>query len=274
MDFMPSDKAAAFAGSLAEHYDRYLVPLNFAPYADVVAEHAKALGPRRVLETAAGTGVLTEALARTLPSDTAITATDLNQAMIDRGKTRPGMARVTWRQADALELPFPDGVFDLILCQFGVMFFPDKRASFRECGRLLSPGGTYLFVLWDDWATQPDAPLGIAARTVGALLNRAPNTLLNPDYFDEPAIRSDLAAAGFHDVTFERVMRPARAPSAREAAVMTVHGSLLRTAIEASNAVHLGEATDAVEHALSARFGAGAVDGKNHALIVTTAMPR
>ena len=270
---MSSDKAAAFAGSLAEHYDRYLVPLNFAPYADVVAERARELRPRRVLETAAGTGIVTEALARTLPSDTAITATDLNQAMIDRGKVRPSMARVTWQQADALKLPFPDGAFDLILCQFGVMFFPDKRASFRECRRLLGSGGTYLFVLWDDWATQPDAPLGIAARTVGALLNRAPNTLLNPDYFDEPAIRADLAAAGLHDVTFERVTRPAHAPSTREAAVMTVHGSLLRTAIEAANAASLGEATDAVERALTARFGAGAVDGKNRALIVTAMMP-
>lgn len=270
---MSSDKAAAFAGSLAEHYDRYLVPLNFAPYADVVAGRARELRPRRVLETAAGTGIVTEALARTLPSDTAITATDLNQAMIDRGKVRPGMARVTWQQADALKLPFPDGAFDLILCQFGVMFFPDKRASFRECRRLLDTRGTYLFVLWDDWATQPDAPLGIAARTVGALLNRAPNTLLNPDYFDELAIRADLAVAGFHDVTFERVMRPAHAPSTREAAVMTVHGSLLRTAIEAANAASLGEATDAVERALTARFGTGAVDGKNRALIVTATMP-
>ena len=269
---MTIDKAAAL-GSMAEHYDHYLVPLNFAPYADVVAERAKELRPHRVLETAAGTGVVTEALARTLPSDTAITATDLSQAMIDRGRARPGMARVTWRQADALKLPFHDGAFDLIVCQFGVMFFPDKRASFRECRRLLSPGGTYLFVLWDDWAAQPDAPSGIAARTVGALLNRAPNTLMNPDYFDEPAIRSDLAAAGFRDVTFDRVMRPARAPSAREAAVMTVHGSLLRTAIEAADAVRLDQATDAVERALSARFGVGAVDGKNHALIVTTTIP-
>lgn len=217
---MSIDKAAAFAGSLPEYYDRYLVPLNFAPYAEVVAERATRLRPRRVLETAAGTGVATEALARTLPADTAITATDLNQAMIDRGKARPGMARVAWQQADALKLPFGDGTFDLIVCQFGVMFFPDKRASFRECWRLLDHGGAHLFVLWDDWAIQPDAPLGIAARTVGALLKRDPSTLLNPGYFDEPTIRADLAAAGFHDVKVERVARPARAPSAREAAVI------------------------------------------------------
>jgi SAM-dependent methyltransferase len=266
---MSSDKAAAFGGSLAEYYDRYLVPMNFAPYADVVAERVAQLRPRRILETAAGTGVLTEALARTVPSDTTITATDLNQAMIDLGKTRPGMARVTWQQADALKLPFDDGAFDLIVCQFGVMFFPDRRVSFRECWRLLSRGGTYLFVVWDGWATQPDAPLGIANRTVGAVLKRDPNTLGSPGYFDETVIRADLAAAGFQAATVERVTRPARAATAREAAVIVVHGSLLRTAIEASDPSRLGEATDAVEAALSARFGPGAVDGQNRALIVT-----
>lgn len=130
---MSGDKASAFAGSLAEHYDRYLVPLNFAPYADIVAERAMRLRPRRVLETAAGTGVVAEALARLLPPDVAIAATDLNQAMIDRAQARLGMSRVAWQQADALRLPFGDSTFDLIVCQFGVMFFPDKRASFREC---------------------------------------------------------------------------------------------------------------------------------------------
>jgi SAM-dependent methyltransferase len=206
-------KAAAFAGSLAEHYDRYPVPLNFAPHPDVVAERAKELRPRRVLETAAGTGVVTEALARTLPSDTAITATDLNQAMIDRGKVRRGMARVMWRQ-DAPKLPFPDGVFDLILCS-------SVRRS-ASAGACSAPAGHTCPCCW---TTGPYSRCAARDRRPngGALLNRVPNTLLNPDYFDEPAIRSDLAAAGFHDVTFERVMRPARAPSAREAAVMTVH---------------------------------------------------
>ena len=129
---MTDHKVAAFAGRLGEFYDRYLVPLNFAPYAEVVADRARGLRPRRVLETAAGTGVVTEALSRSLPSDVAITATDINLAMIERGKARPGMERVVWRQADAMKLPFPDAAFDLVVCQFGVMFFPDKRASFRE----------------------------------------------------------------------------------------------------------------------------------------------
>jgi ubiquinone/menaquinone biosynthesis C-methylase UbiE len=147
---MTDDKIAAFAGTLAEFYDRYLVPLNFARYAEVVADRLNSIRPHRVLETAAGTGVVTEALSRILPSDVTITATDINLPMIERGKARPGMDRVVWQQADAMKLPFAAASFDLIVCQFGVMFFPDKKASFREAFRVLTPGGTYLFALWDD----------------------------------------------------------------------------------------------------------------------------
>ena len=271
---MTSDKVAAFGGTLAEFYDRYLVPMNFAPYAEIVANRAKALLPRRVLETAAGSGIVTEALARTLPTDVTITATDLNVPMIERGKVRPGMERVNWQQADAMKLPFLDGAFDLIVCQFGVMFFPDKRASLDESFRVLTPGGTYLFVLWDDHANMSNSPNWIAAQTVGHMLRRDPRTLLAPGYFDEPTIRADLAAAGFRDVRVDRIAQPARAASARDAAVISVQGSLLRTAIEAADPSRLAEATKAVERAMWTRFGDGPVEGETRALIVTTTKPR
>ena len=271
---MTDDKAAAFAGTLAEFYNRYLVPFLFAPYAEVVADRANGLRPRRVLETAAGTGVVTEALSRTLPSDVVITATDLNLPMIERGKARPGMERVVWQQADAMKLPFSDAAFDLIVCQFGVMFFPDKQASFRESFRVLAPSGTYLFVLWDDWATMADSPNWTAALAVGDMLGRDPHTLLNPGYFDEPTIRADLEAVGFRDVSIDRIARPSRAASARDAAVITVQGSLLRTAIEAADSSRLGEATDAVERIMRTRFGEGTVEGTNKALVVTTTKPQ
>jgi SAM-dependent methyltransferase len=184
------------------------------------------------------------------------------------------MERVHWQQADAMQLPFPDSAFDLIVCQFGVMFFPDKRASFKESLRVLTPGGTYLFVLWDDYANMSDSPLWIAAQTVGDMLRRDPHTLVNPGYFDEPSIRADLAAAGFRDVKVDRIVRMARAASAQDAAVITVQGSLLRTAIETADPSRLTEATKAVEEVMFARFGEGPVEGETKALIVTTTKPQ
>ena len=270
---MSEDKQRVFSGSLPEFYDRYIVPMNFAPYARILADRAKVLAPSRVLETAAGTGILTQNLVRTLPAGVAITATDLNQAMIDLARAKSGMADVTWRQADAMKLPFPDGSFDLIVCQFGVMFFPDKPAAFREASRVLRLGGAFLFAVWDSYKTMNKSPLAIAAGVAGDMLGREPLSLLSPPYHDEKAIRADLAAAGFGAVQVERISQPCRAPSARDAAVITVQGTMIRAAIEAADPARLGEVTDAVERVMLARFGSGPVEGEMNALIVTAEKP-
>lgn len=266
---MPEDTDAAFRATYAELYDRHLVPLLFAPYAVYLADRVKALKPRSVLEIAAGTGILTQALVQTLPAKVAITATDLSQPMIDRARAKSAGTRITWQQADALQLPFPNESFELIVCQFGVMFFPDKRASFREAARVLSRRGHYLFAVWDDWKKMPQAPLAIAADVVAAMLGCDPASLVNPAYHDETTLRQDLAAAQFQQIKVERPMLPAAAESAHEAAVATVHGSLIRTVIETQYPGRLDEATDAVEGALLAKFGQGMVAGWNSALIVT-----
>ena len=265
---MAEDADAPFRATYAELYDRYLVPLLFAPYAGYLAERVKEHKPRSVLETAAGTGILSRALARALPVGVAITATDLNQPMIDRARIKSAGTRITWQQADAMQLPFPNESFELIVCQFGVMFFPDKQASFREAARVLTRRGKYLFAVWDDWKRMPDAPLAIAADVVAAMLGCDPASLVNPAYHDETTLRQDLAAAQFQQIKVERVMLPATAASAREAALATVHGSLIRTVIEAEHPGRLDEATNAVEHAFNAKFGKGAVAGQSSALIV------
>ncbi len=265
---MPEDTDAAFRATYAELYDRYLVPLLFAPYARCLADRVKALKPRRVLETAAGTGILTNALVQTLPAETAITATDMNQPMIDRALAKSPQPRVTWQQADAMQLPFASESFELIVCQFGVMFFSDKRASFREAARVLAPGGHYLFAVWDDWKKMPEAPLGIAADVVGTMLGCDPASLVNPAYHDETTLRQDLAAAQFQRIEIERIALPATASSAREAALAAVHGSLIRSVIEARHPGRLEEATNAVEGALLAQFGRGAIAGRTTALTV------
>jgi hypothetical protein len=153
------------------------------------------------------------------------------------------------------------------------MFFPDKQASFRECFRVLAPGGTFLFLVWEDYATMTNSPVWMAAVKVAEMLGRNPQTLVSPGYHDEPTIRADLAAAGFRNVNIEHAIRPAKAASAREAAIMTVQGSLVRSAIEAADASRLVEATDAVEQVMRARFGDGPIEGEAKALIVTTAKP-
>ena len=184
-----------------------------------------------------------------MPAGVLITATDLNQAMIDRAMAKPGVADITWQQADGMELPFPDESFDLIVCQFGVMFFPDKQASFREASRVLQHGGTHLFAVWNDWKKMPNAPLAIAADVVAEMLGCDPSSLVNPPYHHEDTIRVDLCAAGFRRVDIQRITPSAEAASAQEAAVATVDGSLIRTAIEAADPERLEEATDAVEQA-------------------------
>jgi SAM-dependent methyltransferase len=266
-------KQGSFIGSFPEYYDRYLGPMQFAPYARILADRAKALAPSCVLETAAGTGILTQELVRRLPSGVMITATDLNQPMIDHARAKPGTAGVTWQQADAMNLPFPDWKFDLIVCQFGVMFFPDKQTAFRDASRVLRPGGKFLFSVWDDYRTMGDAPIAIAAGVAGSMLGREPLSLLSPPYHDEDIIRADLMAAGLGAVQVERMSQPARAASARDAAVITVQGSMIRTAIEAADPGRLNVAVDAVERVMLARFGSGPVEGATNALIVTAEKP-
>jgi hypothetical protein len=149
------------------------------------------------------------------------------------------------------------------------MFYPDKPASFREAKRVLAPEGAYLFVVWEDYRAMPDAPMWIASQTVGDMIGRDPLTLLSPGYYEEAAIRADLATAGFSSISVERVIRPSRANSARDAATIVVHGSLLRAAIEAWDASRLDEATAVVERVMRVRFGDGPVNGETKALMIT-----
>ena len=157
-----------FAGSIPENYDRYLVPLIFESFAQDIAQRAGALSPRSVLETAAGSGVVTRALTPRLSPDASYAVTDLNQPMLDYAATRqPADNRISWRQADALTLPFEDAAFDLVCCQFGVMFFPDRQAGYREAKRVLKPGGYFLFTVSAAGSVHPAAFLWWRRRAQG-----------------------------------------------------------------------------------------------------------
>src|SRR5262245_59228487 len=142
------DVDKVFSGSIQEIYETYLVPLIFEPYAADLVNRLASRSLTRVLELAAGTGVVTRRLAAALPEHVSIIATDLNQSMLDHASTLAINRSVEWRQADALQLPFETSTFDAVVCQFSVMFFPDKAKAFSEARRVLRPGGVFMFSVW------------------------------------------------------------------------------------------------------------------------------
>jgi SAM-dependent methyltransferase len=259
-----------FAGSIPAIYDTYFVPLIFAPYAADLARRLSARPPARLLEIAAGTGAVTRAMAAALPESTTIIATDLNQAMLDQAMAVGTRRAVEWRQADAMQLPFGDGEFDTVVCQFGAMFFPDKAKAFSEARRVLKPGGVFVFNVWDrieenefaDVVTQalatvfPQDPPRFMARTPHG-------------YFERAAIERDLANGGFTaSAQMETVAARSKADSPRVPAIAYCQGTPLRSEIETRDAARLEEATEVATQALAERFGRGAVDGKIQAHVV------
>lgn len=263
-----------FAGSIPALYDRCLGPLLFEPYAGDMARRAAALAPNDVLETAAGTGIVTAALARALP-EARIVATDLNQAMLDVAAGRFGSRSVEFRTADAQALPFADSSFDLVVCQFGAMFFPDRVTAYRDARRVLRPGGRFLFNVWDRLEENPasDAP----ARAVAALFPDDPPDFLRRvpfSYFDTAEVERDLRAAGFARVEAETVrLRHGRASPA-DAAAGLCQGSPLRSEIEARDPARLAEATAAAEEALTAMSRDGKVDAQMSAHVFMAGVER
>lgn len=269
MDNTDTDKV--FAGSIPKLYDTYLVPLIFEPYASDIAQRLRSRPLSRVLEIAAGTGVVTRALSAALPDGVSIVATDLNQAMLDQAATVETTRAIEWRQADAMQLPFPDAGFDAVVCQFGVMFFPDKAKAFSEALRMLRPGGVFIFNVWDRIEenefsdTVTNALANLFPENPPRFLARTPH-----GYHDPRAIAHDLAQGGFlAPPRIDTVAARSRAASARIPAMAFCQGSPLRNEIEAHDVTRLGEATDIAEEAIVRRFGRGPVDGKIQAHVIT-----
>jgi ubiquinone/menaquinone biosynthesis C-methylase UbiE len=261
---------ALFSGNMAESYDRHAGAL-FLPYAEDIARRLNGFSSGALLEIAAGTGIVTQALARALPASVAITATDLNRPMLDFAAAKPDLDRVSWRQADAMALPFPNSSFDVVVCQFGIMFFPDRPHAHAEARRVLKPGGRYVFNAWDSFSDNPDA--GIVERAVAALYPAGSIGFLGRTpfgYHDPDRIRGDLRAAGFETCTVETVASTWDAPSAREVAAGYCQGTPLRAEIEAVEAGAVPKAIEAAAAALIAHFGDAPYALPRQALVVET----
>ena len=266
----PSNSDRVFSGSIAQLYERYLVPLIFDPYARDLTSQLVSLQPSAVLEIAAGTGAVTRHIAAQLPAYVSIVATDLNQPMLDHAMSIGTSRSVTWRQADAMSLPFGDATFDAVVCQFGAMFFPDKSVAFAEARRVLRPGGTFLFSVWDriednefaECVTQ--AMAGLFPTDPPRFLARLPH-----GYYDQTAIATALAHGGFTGTNvFDTVTVQSVAESPRTVAIAYCQGTPLRNEIEARDASILDKATDAATAAIGQRFGTGQVTAKIQAIVI------
>jgi ubiquinone/menaquinone biosynthesis C-methylase UbiE len=248
-----------------------MVPLIFEPYAADMAQRAASLSPGAVLETAAGSGVVTRALAPRLPPGASYVVTDLNQPMLDYAASRQAPdRRIQWRQADALALPFGNAAFDLVCCQFGAMFFPDRISGYREARRVLRPGGHFLFSVWDriEENVFADDVTNALARFFPSdpprFLARTPH-----GYHDTALIRRELEDAGFSHMAVETRTEQSRASSPRIPAVAYCQGTLLRNEIEAREAGKLEAATRYAAAAIADKHGAGEVAAKIQAHVIT-----
>jgi SAM-dependent methyltransferase len=264
----------AFVGSVPELYTRYMGPMLFEPYAADLASRLRDLTSGSLLETACGTGIVTRALAAALPSSVAITATDLNEQMLDFAKSQPGGERVEWQQADAQTLPFPERTFDAVVCQFGVMFPPDKPKAYREALRVLKPAGRFLFSVWDRIETNdltfivhkalmklyPDDPPMFMARTPMGHHNIG-------------KAQADLASAGFVEITVDTRKMPCHTPSAQHAALGLVKGSPWGAEIAARDPSGLDRAVKAATQAITEHFGRGRIEASMQAHIFTGTRP-
>lgn len=258
-----------FAGSIPAIYDRYMVPFIFAPFAAQVGIRAAQWRPERILETATGTGVVTKALLDSVPN-ARIVATDLNPPMLAVAAERVRSPDVSFEPADALDLPFETGTFDLVVCQFGVMFYPDKVRGNAEARRVLRDGGRYLLVIWDQIDRNLATKVAGAAVAelfpddTGAFYERIPFR-----YHEREWIERDLRAAGFDDIRIETLELRSRAASAHDAAIALVQGTPMRSDIEQRDPALLGPATEAAEKALRQFEGPDGFDAPMSAHLVT-----
>ncbi len=250
--------------------DRYFAPSQLCPFADDMARRLSRISMGPLLEIAADTGILTQAIASVMSAGLTIIATDPDAEMVGHASTKPGMARITWRTADPRALPFPSETFGIVVCHFGVAVLTDRVQAFRETRRVMKPGGRFVF----------SVPAHIRHNPVADCLQNAMQALFPTDppefvgrvlhgYADNEAIDDDLTAAGFTDAIYTSVELPYIAASARDVAVGYCLGTPLRSEIEARAPGETEQVIMAATAALEKRFGPGPIKATMRAHIVS-----
>ena len=250
-----SSNVTGFTGNIPEHYDKGLGPVLFVDYADDIARRTAAFAPKRVLETAAGTGFVTRRLRDLMPA-AEITATDLNAPMLQRAAAKfTPKDKIKFQPADATALPFPDKAFDTVVCQFGIMFYPDKEKSYREAHRVLAPGGRYLFSVWDSLAHNPFGRIvhGVACSFFAV---DPPQFYQTPfGYYKIDPIKEALLDAGFRDIAISVVRKEKTIADPAALARGAVFGNPFIDQIKARGGIDPDQVVEAVREALVREFG-------------------
>jgi SAM-dependent methyltransferase len=243
---MPTD-SIAFDGSIPALYDRHLGPLIFEPYARDLARRVADAKPRRVLEVACGSGRVTRQLHAMLPRDVEIVASDFSASMLAFARsTLPDATRVTWREADGMALPFDDGAFDVVACQFGLMFFPDPAAGMRELARVVAPGGQLLVSTWDSMLVNGFARV-VHERVTAMLPDDPPQFMHVPFHLhDRVALHGMAMQAGLASAEVLALPTDNDGVSARDAARGFVRGNPMSVQLE-----QRGADLDAIEGAVA-----------------------
>jgi len=264
------DEHAQFSGSIPAAYDRYLGPLLFQPYAEDLAARLEMKENDSVLEVACGTGILTRVLRSRLPATVKLTATDLNEPMFRNAAGKFGKEEaVRWLQADACSLPFGDRIFDAVVCQFGIMFVPDKALAAREARRVLKPGGLFLFNTWD--ALEHNELTQIAHETIAGYFDKDPPAFyqLPFGYHDSSEIKRTLEGAGFREIHIDVVEKVSAADRVEDAAKGLVQGTPISIAITERDPSLLPVITSGVADAIKNRFGEANIRVPMRALVIS-----
>lgn len=264
---MKRDPNVIFEGSIPTNYDRYLGPALFEPFAKDMAARLKDEQPKNVLEIACGTGILTRRLRDSLAPTVRLVATDLNPGMLAFAQGKfSASENLEWQDADAEALPFDEGSFDAVVCQFGLMFVPNKELVMRECYRILSSGGVFLFNVWDSIERNPFGQ--IAHRTIASFFEHDPPSFyeLPFGFYDADLIRGLLERAGFKAIEATLVKLPCLSPSAAEFAIGLVRGNPVSTAIQ-ERGVEIDDVIRAVTREIAQRYGAAPVESTMQAFV-------
>lgn len=263
----------AFSGNIPRYYDSGLGPLFFEPFSKHLGARIAERSPDAVLELACGTGRLTRRMMEGLPAGARVVATDVNPAMLQFAQQAIADPRIEWGVVDAVELPYPDAHFDLVVAQFGVMFYADRTKAYRQALRVLRPGGRLLFTCWNALEANPVAKLTQDVVKHFFPVDTPAFYTIPFAYHDRAVIREEVLSAGFARVDLELASLEGRSPGAHEAAIGLLEGSPIHTAIMDRDPDALPAMRDLLRANLTAAYGKGELHVPLSAWIVEAVKP-